>query len=103
MTDPVAALAAVRAKLQAVLADARSIRDDGPRKERLATALIAAGADCGQGDEAGCKAAIADLAAVQGDVDDLKGARNDAVQRCRAAEKQALAALEAIDWSVITP
>jgi hypothetical protein len=62
MSDPSALLKAVHDDLASVGDAAKAIQAFGDQRGRLGAGVVAAIADTAQSNEAGCKAAIADLA-----------------------------------------
>src|SRR5215218_6426631 len=101
MSDPEVLLRAVRDGLAAVEPQARVIRPKGPDRRRLADAVGAATGHAAAGAEAGCEAAIADLAGAREVVDRFRDDPDHPNARVVArAAGAALEALEAIDWRV---
>jgi hypothetical protein len=100
MSDPKILLRQIHDQLAAVEPQVQIIRPKGPHRERLADAVEAAIGHAALGTEAGCEAAIADLAGAAGVVaefrDDPRYPNARAVAR---VADEALPGLRAIRWS----
>jgi hypothetical protein len=103
MSDPKAQLRAVRDGLEAVADDARDIRSNSRRQDRLAAGVLAAIRDGRGGDEAACRALIADLEGVRDEAKDLLADGGPKVKRVARAALEALADARAIEWTPAPP